>query len=180
LIARVTIAAAALVALGLLCASCGGGDNSDDIAAGPGTSAPATTSETPRTTATTPDTGGVSAPRDTTSRRGATGKESRETERGDRPISPSASDERAKAGKPKTGKRVRRDVYKAGRQTCFIFGIEQIRHEYELVQRSPEDVARYYANLFEKANPELIAPYYQGCLRGLRERAQRDRQVEER
>ncbi len=170
----------ALVALGMLCASCGGGDDSDDVAAGPRTNAPATTSETPGTTATTPSTGGVSAQRDTTARRGATGKESRETEAGDRPISPSTNNERANAGKPKSGKRVRRDIYKAGRETCFIFGIDQIRSEYQLVQRSPEDVARFYANLFEKANPELIAPYYQGCLRGLRERAQRDRRVDER
>jgi hypothetical protein len=71
-------------------------------------------------------------------------------------------------------------VYKAGKQACFIFGIDQIRQEYELVQRSPEAVARFYANLFEKANPELIAPYYQGCLRGLSQRAARDRRVSER
>jgi len=75
---------------------------------------------------------------------------------------------------------VTRDVYKAGRETCFIFGIDQIRREYELVQRSPEAVARFYANLFEKAHPELVAPYFQGCLRGLRQRQQRDRQANQR
>jgi hypothetical protein len=149
LIARVTIAAVALAALGILCVSCGGGEDSGDPP-GAGATAPTRTGETAR--------GEPASPR---------------------PVAP-ATGERERTGGRKSSRRVRRDTYKAGRQTCFIFGIDQIRRKYELVQRSPEPVARFHANLFEKANPELIAPYYQGCLRGLRERAQRDRRLSER
>ena len=46
-------------------------------------------------------------------------------------------------------------------------------------QNMVDYVKDYLGPMFEKANPELIAPYYQGCLRGLRQRAARDRQGNE-
>jgi hypothetical protein len=171
----------ALMALGALCASCGGNedDSSDQpLSAGPGT--PARTAVVPREDPSAPSTGGATAPRGATEPSGSEGPRSDTEDPGDESVSPAPPSEPQQPAKRKSRKRVTRDVYKAGKQTCFIFGIDQIRHEYELVQRTPEAVARFYANLFEKANPELVAPYYQGCLRGLKQRAERDRRVNQR
>jgi hypothetical protein len=170
----------ALVALGILCGSCGGDDDPDDQPVSAGTSAPTKTGEAPRSAPAAPDTGGAAAPRGTTSSDGTQSGAYGNVRRGGESVSPAAGDKPRRTGRRKTPKRLTREVYKAGRQTCFIFGIEQIRSEYELAQRSPEAVARFYANLFEKGNPELVAPYYQGCLRGLRQRAARDEQANDR
>ncbi len=180
MIARVTIAAMALVALGLLCASCGSGDSSDDQTVSAATSKTTRTNDLPGKEPAAPSTGGAAAPRGTTSDSGSGSSKDKGSDRASRPVSPATGDTPERTGKRKSRKRVSRDVYKAGKQTCFIFGVDQIRHEYDLVQSSPEDVARFYANLFEKANPDLVAPYYQGCLRGLKQRAQRDRQAAQR
>ena len=170
----------ALVALGLLCASCGSGDGSDDQ------SVSAATGTTTRTTDTTrkEPAGAEHRWRSGAARHHHEGRIGEQPGRAARsrarPVSPAAGDSPQRTGKRKSRKRVSRDVYKAGKQTCFIFGIDQIRHEYDLVQSSPEAVARFYANLFEKANPELVAPYYQGCLQGLKQRARRDRRADQR
>ena len=177
LIARVIFAAAALVALSVLCASCGGGDDSGDTTAA--TRPPAPAAETPRDEPGAPSTGGAAAPRGTTSPSTNGGARPADDDSAAQPLSPAAGDAPRRSGKRRS-KRVTRDVYKAGKETCFIFGIDQIRREYALAQRSPEAVARFYAGLFEKGNPDLVAPYYQGCLKGLRQRAERDRQVNQR
>jgi hypothetical protein len=74
----------------------------------------------------------------------------------------------------KTPEQLAKDLYEAGKGTCYIFGVDQIVREYSLTTSKPEDVARYYAALFEKQHPELVAPYYQGCLAGLKKRARSD------
>jgi hypothetical protein len=167
----------ALVALGLLCASCGGNDDSGDQPESAATTPPPSKTTSPSKKSRAPSTGGATAPRGGNSGNGSRGGGSATSR--DEPVLPATGDTPDRTVKRRSNKRISRDVYSAGKKTCFIFGIDQIRHEYNLVQRSPEAVARFYANLFEKANPELVAPYYQGCLRGLNQRARRDARAEQ-
>jgi hypothetical protein len=190
-IVKGTLPAAAFVALAIFVGACGGGSDdksSNDQPTVAGTSAPVQDDQgqTGKQGATV-QSGGSTAPasgdKGSGSSKKATpsDKSSKKDTADTNPVSPQPTDTNTKkSAKKKSKEQVNRDLYKAGKQTCYIFGLEQIRKEYELTSHSPEAVARFYANLYEKANPVLIGPYYQGCLRGLTQRQARDKRLAQR
>jgi hypothetical protein len=68
-------------------------------------------------------------------------------------------------------RKLQADLYNQGVTLCFSYGPERLAHDYQFPTTDPQEVARRFANLYEKANPTLALPYQQGCLAGFRKRA---------
>jgi hypothetical protein len=181
---------AALVALALALASCGGDDGQEASApeAGTSTAAQADSQSEPSTGSDRSESGDVAkgnggsgvadaeratpserAPEEGKGKAGApndspagSGKK-KESER--KPRTPA---EGVASLTPSERRALHKDLYQQGQKLCYAYGPKELAKANNLTGNDPQTIAAQYARQYEAAAPTLILPYQQGCLAGFR------------
>lgn len=181
---------AALVAVALFAASCGG----DDAKNGSGGEAAGTTTEAQAEQPQSDPPPDAKAERKPSNANGDGGSSAADAERAagpgnspkpDRSAAPAAGESPAPGKKPKAKKpetpqeylaalspakrrALHKDLYEQGLKLCYAYGPKELARSYNLTGSTPETIAQQYARLYEAATPTLILPYQQGCMAGFR------------
>ena len=175
---------AALAALALALASCGGDDGQKSSAPEAGTSTaaqedsqsePSTGSDRSESGDVAKGTGGsgvtdaerapeqgkgkAGAPKDSPAGSG----DQQESER--KPRTPA---EGIASLSPSERRALHKDLYQQGQKLCYAYGPKELAKEFRLTGNDPQTIAVQYARVYEAAFPTLILPYQQGCLAGFR------------
>ena len=69
---------------------------------------------------------------------------------------------------PSERRALHKDLYQQGQKLCYAYGPKELAKEFRLTGNDPQTIASQYARIYEAAFPTLILPYQQGCLAGFR------------
>jgi hypothetical protein len=180
---------AALVALALALASCGGDDGQEASAPEAGTSTaqadsqsePSTGSDRSESDDVAKGNGGSSV---ADAERAAPSERAPEQGKGKAGApkdSPAGSGNKQESKrKPKTPaeglttlspselRALHKDLYQQGVTLCYAYGPKELAKAFNLTGNDPQTIAQQYARMYEAATPALILPFQQGCLAGFR------------
>ena len=186
---KLAYATAALVALALTLASCGGDDSSQESTS-PAAGSTGQAGQT-QTNAQADPGESTSSGKSEKSRNGNGGSSAADAQRaaGSEGGSKGGSSD---ASKPKQHKKkqanltpaqelerlpgserraLEHDLYTQGKDYCAVYGPKQVAQDNKLTATDPAAIAEQFARIREQALPALVLPFQQGCMAGFRKYA---------
>jgi hypothetical protein len=177
--------AAILTALALALASCGGDDTPEDSSPAAGATSPSEQPEKPQTESEQGSPDRSASQKAKNGDGGSSVEEAKRAADAERAAAPGQGDSGGGAGKPKADppkspeeliaalspaerRRLHKDLYEQGKNSCYDYGPGNLKKAYNLLGSDPATIARQYARAYEAATPSLILPFQQGCLAGFR------------